>query len=90
MGGKRYPRLVLDSDWDVKPCKGRQRKAWKKEISEMMLQLLNLDSQEMLAEDSNVSVFLERVDDVVRERECKEVNEGLNSKVKPRQSGNVG
>ena len=81
LGNERYPRLLLDSEWDVKPCRGRQRKTWRKGISELLLQL-NLDSQEILAEDYNVNAFLERVDAVLREREYREFNEGLNSKVK--------
>ena len=27
---ERYPRLLLDSEWEVKPCRGRQRKTWRK------------------------------------------------------------
>ena len=63
LGDERYSRLLLDSEWDVKPCRGRQRKTWRKGISELLLQL-NLDSQEILAEDYNVNAFLERVDAV--------------------------
>ena len=43
---------------------------------------LNLDSQEILAEDYNVNLFLERVDEALRCREYKDFNDGLNSKVK--------
>ena len=46
----------------MKLCRGRQRKTWRKVISELLLQL-NLDSQEILAEDYNVNLFLERVDE---------------------------
>ena len=49
---ERYPRLLLDSEWEVKPCRGWQRKTWRKVISKLLLQL-NLDSQEILAEDYN-------------------------------------
>ena len=56
---ERYPRLLLDSEWEVKLCRGRQRKTWRKVISELLLQL-NLDSQAILAEDYNVNMFLER------------------------------
>ena len=49
LDGERYPRLLLDSDGEVKPRRGRQRKTWRKVISELLLQL-NLDSQELLAE----------------------------------------
>ena len=43
---------------------------------------MNLDSQEILAEEYNVNAFLARVDAVLREREYREFNEGLNSKLK--------
>ena len=59
LNAERYPRLLLDSEWEVKPCRGRQRNTWRKVISELLLQL-NLDSQEILAEDYNVNLFLER------------------------------
>ena len=61
LDAERYPRLLLDSEWEVKPPRGRQRKTWRKVISELLLQL-NLDSQEILhvAEDYNVNLFLER------------------------------
>ena len=35
----RYPRLLLDNVWEVKPCRGRQRKTWRKVISDLLLQL---------------------------------------------------
>ena len=60
MDAERYPKLLPDSEWEVKPPRGRQRKTWKKVISELLLQL-NLDHQEILAEDYNVNLFLERV-----------------------------
>ena len=80
LNAERYPRLLLDSEWEVQPCRGRQRKTWRNVISELLLQL-NLDSQEMLAEDYNVNLFLERVDEALRYREYKDFNDGLNSKV---------
>ena len=47
----------------MKPCRGRQRKTWRKVISELLLQL-NLDSQEILAEDYNDKlVFREKHQD---------------------------
>ena len=27
---ERYPRLLLDTEQEVKPCRGRQRKTWRK------------------------------------------------------------
>ena len=32
-----YPRLLLDTEWEVKPCRGRQRKIWMKVITELLL-----------------------------------------------------
>ena len=37
----------------MKPCRGRQRKTWRKVISELLLQF-KLDGQELLADDYNV------------------------------------
>ena len=39
---ERYPRLlhVLDSEWEVKLCRGRQRKTWRKISSELLLRYL--------------------------------------------------
>ena len=34
---ERYPRLLLDNEWEVKPCRGRQRKTWRKVISDLLL-----------------------------------------------------
>ena len=62
----------------MKPCRGRQRKTWRKVISELLLQL-NLDSQEILAEDYNVNLFLERVDEALRCREYKDFNDVFTS-----------
>ncbi len=63
--GNNLVRLLV-TEWEVKPCRGRQRKTWRKIISELLLQL-NLDSQEMLAED--YTMFSERVDAALRYRE---------------------
>ena len=34
---KWYPRLLLDTEWEVKPSRGRQRKTWMKVITELLL-----------------------------------------------------
>lgn len=52
MDDERYSRL-LDNEWKVKLCRGRQRKTWRSEL----LPQLNLDSQKILAEDYNVNLF---------------------------------
>ena len=62
----------------MKPCRGRQRKTWRKVISDLLLQL----NIEILVEDYNVNLFLETVDEALRNREYTDFNDGLNSKVK--------
>ena len=57
LDNERYPRVLLDAEWEVKPCRGRQRKTWMKVINELLLQL-DLDSQEVLAAD-NINLFLD-------------------------------
>ena len=52
-----YSRLLLDTEWEVKPCRGRQRKTWMKVITELLLQLNIIDSQEVSAEDYNVNRY---------------------------------
>ena len=74
----RYPKILLDNEWEVKPCRGRQRKTWRKVISDLLLQL-NIDSQEILVEDYNVNLFL---DEALRNRAYTDFNYDLNSKVK--------
>ena len=60
--------ILQDNEWEVKPYRGRQRKTWRKVISELLLQL-NIDSQAIFAEDYNVNLFLETVDEALRNRE---------------------
>ena len=49
----------------MQPCRGRQKKTWRKVVSELLLQF-NLDSQGILAEVYNVKLFLARVDKELR------------------------
>ncbi len=53
---------------EVKPCRGKQRKTWRKAVNDLILQL-DIDSEEMLAEDYNVNTKTN-------------FNDGLNSEVK--------
>ena len=76
----RCKHKLLDNEWEMKPCRGRQRKIWRKVISDLLLQL-NIDNQEILVEDYNVNLFLETVDEASRNREYTDFDDGLNSKV---------
>ena len=49
-------------------------------LNELLLQL-DLDSQEVLAAD-NINLFLDTVDEALRDREYKDFNDSLNTKVK--------
>ena len=51
-----------------------------KVMNELLLQL-DLDSQEVLAAD-NINLFLDMVDEALRDREYKDFNDSLNTKVK--------
>ena len=44
--------------------------------------MLHIDGQEILVEDYNVNLFLETVDEALRNREYTDFKDGLNSKVK--------
>ena len=46
-----------------------------------VLVFLDLDSQEVLAAD-NINLFLDTVDEALRDREYKDFNDSLNTKVK--------
>ena len=43
----RYPKRLFSQEWNVKPCRGRQRKTWGKVIDDIFL-LLGLDKYEWL------------------------------------------
>ena len=51
----------------MKPCTGRQRN-WIKVINELLLQL-NMDSQEVLVEIYSIDLFLDMVDEALRNNE---------------------
>ena len=33
LGDERYPKLLLHTEWEVKPCRGRQRKTWTRVVN---------------------------------------------------------
>ena len=45
--GDWYPRLLFDLVWEVKPCRGRQRKMWGKRVDDIVEALLS-DKEELL------------------------------------------
>ena len=47
MKGDRHPRQLLDQVWEVKPCRGRQRKMWGRRVDGIFKALL-LDKEGLL------------------------------------------
>ena len=43
----RYPKQLFSQEWNVKPCRGRQRKTWGTVIDDIFLSL-GLDERERL------------------------------------------
>ena len=62
MDNERYPRLLFDTDWEVKPCRGRQRKTWMKVVYDgvrdtFMVELENLLGRRFEEEFSKLDNF---------------------------------
>ena len=77
MKGDRYPRQLFDQVWEVRPCRGRQRKMWGKRVDDIFEALL-LDKEELLKKgNSSSKSFLACVDECVSERESKAFWKGL-------------
>ena len=78
-------RGSFHQEWKVKPCRGRQRKPWKKYVGELF-EALGLHEEELLDDIKKgqcpSSLFLSNVNECVSTGESKEHVEGLNSKVK--------
>ena len=85
MAQDRYTKQLFSQEWNVEPCRGRQRKTWGKVIDDIFLSL-GLDKCEWLEdierEDSSLTSLMLCVEKCIRERECRKFEEGLNNKVK--------
>ena len=75
----RYSRKLFVQEWNVKPCRGRQRMYWYK-IVDNLFSSLGLDKAEDIRKGS--SSFLGVAGEGIDERESSKFEEGLNSKVK--------
>ena len=80
MSEDRYPRRLFNQDWDIKPRRGRQRKAWGRLVDDLFV-ALNLDKLEWIEDiqkgDSSLKAFLACVDESISERENRKFEEGL-------------
>ena len=81
----RYPKQLLSREWETKPRRGRQRKAWGRVVDELFVSL-GLDKHEWVEEikrgESSLVSFLACIEESISEREGRQFEEGLNSKVK--------
>ena len=85
MSEDRYAKQLFSQKWNIKPRRGRQRKMWSSMVDDIFTSL-GIDKGEWLEalkkEESSLAAFMACVKDEVSERECREFEEGLNSKVK--------
>ena len=56
MEGNRYPQKLFRQVWNIKPCRGRQRKSWNRVVDDLFSSL-DLDKAEWV-EDIQKGDFL--------------------------------
>ena len=85
MPGSRYAKQLFSQKWNVKPRRGRQRKVWGR-VVEDIFKSLEIDEGEWLEviekEESSLASFRTYVEESVKERDNREFEKGLDSKVK--------
>ena len=68
----RYPKKLFSREWETKPRRGRQRKAWGRVVDE----LLGLDKHEWVEDikrgESSLASFLACIEESIREREGRQ------------------
>ena len=77
-----YPKQLFSWEWETKPRRGRQRKAWSRVVDELFVSL-GLDKHEWVEDikrgESSLASFLVCIEESISEREGKQFK---NSKVK--------
>ena len=85
MEGDRYPHKLFRQIWNIKPCRGRQRKSWSRVVDDLFSSL-DLDKAEWVEYiqkgECSLKGFLSVVGESIDERESRKFKEGLDSKVK--------
>ena len=80
----RYPKQLFSREWETKPRRDRQRKAWGRVVDELFVSS-GLDKHEWLEDikrrESSLASFLACIEETISERESRQFEEGLNSKV---------
>ena len=77
----RYPKMLLFSqDWNIKPCRGRQRKVWSRLVDDLFV-ALELDKADWLKDILDGSTSLEEFQaltgESISERESKRLGKDL-------------
>ena len=85
MPENKYAKQVFNQKWNIKPRRGRQRKMWDRIVDDTF-ESLGVDKEQLLEQigsgNSSLSSFVTCIEEHIREREGKQFEEGLNSKVK--------
>ena len=70
----RYPKLLFNQEWNIKPRRGRQRKVWSRMVDDLF-KSLDIDKGEWLEDiergDSSSASFLACVEECISERESR-------------------
>ena len=81
----RYPKQLFNQEWNIKPCRGRQRKVLSR-ILDDIFKSLDIDKGEWLEDiehgDSSSAPFLACIEECISEIESSRFEQGLNTKVK--------
>ena len=76
-----YPKQHYSQDWNIKPCRGRQRKTLGRVVDNLFV-VLGVDKSECLQEVEGGAIsaasFIASLEECISERECMLYDEGLN------------
>ena len=81
---KWWYKQLFNQEWNIKPRRGRQRKVWNMMVDDLF-KSLDIDKSEWLDDiklgDSLSASFMACVEECISERESRDFEEGLNTKV---------
>ena len=85
MPRSRYAKQLLCQEWNAKPRRGRQRKMWGR-VVEDIFKSLGINECEWLEvikkEENSLASFMSFIEESIRERDNRDFEKGLDSKVK--------
>ena len=80
-----YSKQLFNQEWNIKSCRGRQRKVWSRMVDDI-LKSLDIDKGEWLEDikhgSSSSAPFMACVEECISERESRRFEEVLSIKVK--------